>query len=398
MKKACLTKLSDGYRILFNFILGGVMKYKLVENGKRNQTIIKVVGVGGCGGNAIDHMVAKGVEGVETISANTDSQALTKNKAAEKIILGELNNNGQGAGGKPDVGRDMALDDYERLTTMFDGSDMVFIAAGMGGGTGTGAAPIVARAAKEVGALAVAIVTKPMSLEFKDELAEIGIKELRSEVDSLITIPNQKLSEVFGGDCTMLEAFGHANDVLLGAVRGIADIITQTGYINVDFNDVRTVMAEQGVAMMGTGIASGPSRAKDAAAQAVGSPLLEDINLQNAKGVLVNITGKGIKVGEIEDVLRQVSEFASDGAQIIHGAVEDKDMEGDIKVTIIATGLSDGSHTSDKRSEFKVANDPYGRFQEVPTLGKVESEGTKTEVSKKSDYLDIPSFVRKQID
>ena len=398
MKKACLTKLSDGYRILFNFILGGVMKYKLVENGKRNQTIIKVVGVGGCGGNAIDHMVAKKVEGVETISANTDSQALTKNKAAEKIILGELNNNGQGAGGKPDVGRDMALDDYERLITMFEGSDMVFIAAGMGGGTGTGAAPIVARAAKEVGALAVAIVTKPMSLEFKDELAEIGIKELRSEVDSLITIPNQKLSEVFGGDCTMLEAFGHANDVLLGAVRGIADIITQTGYINVDFNDVRTVMAEQGVAMMGTGIASGPSRAKDAAAQAVGSPLLEDINLQNAKGVLVNITGKGIKVGEIEDVLRQVSEFASDGAQIIHGAVEDKDMEGDIKVTIIATGLSDGSHMSDKRSEFKVANDPYGRFQEVPTLGKVESEGTKTEVSKKSDYLDIPSFVRKQID
>ena len=398
MKKACLTKLSDGYRILFNFILGGVMKYKLVENGKRNQTIIKVVGVGGCGGNAIDHMVANGVEGVETISANTDSQALTKNKAAEKIILGELNNNGQGAGGKPDVGRDMALDDYERLTTMFDGSDMVFIAAGMGGGTGTGAAPIVARAAKEVGALAVAIVTKPMSLEFKDELAEIGIKELRSEVDSLITIPNQKLSEVFGGDCTMLEAFGHANDVLLGAVRGIADIITQTGYINVDFNDVRTVMAEQGVAMMGTGIASGPSRAKDAAAQAVGSPLLEDINLQNAKGVLVNITGKGIKVGEIEDVLKQVSEFASTGAQIIHGAVEDKDMEGDIKVTIIATGLSDGSHTSDKRSEFKVANDPYGRFQEVPTLGKVEGEGTKTEVSKKSDYLDIPSFVRKQID
>ena len=398
MKKACLTKLSDGYRILFNFILGGVMKYKLVENGKRNQTIIKVVGVGGCGGNAIDHMVANGVEGVETISANTDSQALTKNKAAEKIILGELDNNGQGAGGKPDVGRDMALDDYERLTTMFDGSDMVFIAAGMGGGTGTGAAPIVARAAKEVGALAVAIVTKPMSLEFKDELAEIGIKELRSEVDSLITIPNQKLSEVFGGDCTMLEAFGHANDVLLGAVRGIADIITQTGYINVDFNDVRTVMAEQGVAMMGTGIASGPSRAKDAAAQAVGSPLLEDINLQNAKGVLVNITGKGIKVGEIEDVLRQVSEFASTGAQIIHGAVEDKDMEGDIKVTIIATGLSDGSHTSDKRSEFKVANDPYGRFQEVPTLGKVEGEGTKTEVSKKSDYLDIPSFVRKQID
>ena len=398
MKKAFLIKRLDGYRILFNFILGGVMKYKLVDNGKRNQTIIKVVGVGGCGGNAIDHMVANGVEGVETISANTDSQALTKNKAAEKIILGELNNHGQGAGGKPDVGRDTALDDYERLITMFDGADMVFIAAGMGGGTGTGAAPIVARAAKEVGALAVAIVTKPMSLEFKDDLAEEGIKELRSEVDSLITIPNQKLSEVFGGDCTMLEAFGHANDVLLGAVRGIADIITQTGYINVDFNDVRTVMAEQGVAMMGTGIASGPSRAKDAAAQAVGSPLLEDINLQNAKGVLVNITGKGIKVGEIEDVLRQVSEFASDGAQIIHGAVEDNDMEGDIKVTIIATGLSDSSQENVRAKEFKVANDPYGRFQEVPTLGKVENDLEKPISGKKTDYLDIPSFVRKQID
>ena len=374
------------------------MKYKLVDNGKKNQTIIKVVGVGGCGGNAIDHMVTNGVEGVETISANTDSQALSKNKAAEKIVLGELNNHGQGAGGKPDVGRDTALDDYERLTTMFDGADMVFIAAGMGGGTGTGAAPIVARAAKEVGALAVAIVTKPMALEFKDDLAEAGIKELRSEVDSLITIPNQKLSEVYGGDCTMLEAFGHANDVLLGAVRGIADIITQTGYVNVDFNDVRTVMAEQGVAMMGTGIASGPSRAKDAAALAVGSPLLEDINLHSAKGVLVNITGKGIKIGEIEDVLRQVSEFKSENAQIIHGTVEDKDMEGDIKVTIIATGLSDNSQHTQKATGFKVANDPYGRFQEVPTLGKVENDLEKTDSSEKSDYLDIPSFVRKQID
>ena len=375
------------------------MKYKLVDNGQINKTIIKVVGVGGCGGNAIDHMVSNGVEGVETISANTDSQALLKNKATEKIILGELNNHGQGAGGKPDVGRDTALDDYERLTTMFEGANMVFIAAGMGGGTGTGAAPIVARAAKEVGALAVAIVTKPMSLEFKDDLADAGIKELRSEVDSLITIPNQKLSEVFGGDCTMLEAFGHANDILLGAVRGIADIITQTGYINVDFNDVKTVMAEQGVAMMGTGIASGPSRAKDAAAEAVGSPLLEDISLQNAKGVLVNITGKGIKMGEIEDVLRQVKDFASDGAQIIHGAVEDGDMEGDIKVTIIATGLSDSSQQGERTSSFKVANDPYGKFQEVPTLGpRIDSQNSNSENTKKNDYLDIPSFVRKQID
>ena len=288
------------------------MKYKLVDNGQINKTIIKVVGVGGCGGNAIDHMVSNGVEGVETISANTDSQALLKNKATEKIILGELNNHGQGAGGKPDVGRDTALDDYERLTTMFEGANMVFIAAGMGGGTGTGAAPIVARAAKEVGALAVAIVTKPMSLEFKDDLADAGIKELRSEVDSLITIPNQKLSEVFGGDCTMLEAFGHANDILLGAVRGIADIITQTGYINVDFNDVKTVMAEQGVAMMGTGRSSAEDeRGVEAAQQAVSSELLEDVELKDARGVLVNITAKGVTLADNDEVDSVIKNFTS---------------------------------------------------------------------------------------
>ena len=302
------------------------MNWTVVENETKSSALIRVVGVGGAGGNAVNHMVESGIEGVQMICANTDEQALDTNLAELKITLGTGISNGLGAGGKPEVGRDAALDDLERIKTLLEGSDMVFVAAGMGGGTGTGAAPIVARAAKEVGALAVAIVTKPMALEFKDDLAEAGIKELRSEVDSLITIPNQKLSEVYGGDCTMLEAFGHANDVLLGAVRGIADIITQTGYVNVDFNDVRTVMAEQGVAMMGTGIASGPSRAKDAAALAVGSPLLEDINLHSAKGVLVNITGKGIKIGEIEDVLRQVSEFKSENAQIIHGTVEDKDL------------------------------------------------------------------------
>ena len=373
------------------------MNWEIIEE-NAGLAKIKVIGVGGAGGNAVIHMINHEIQGADFICANTDSQALDRAKGSTILKLGDNVTRGLGAGADPKVGRAAAERDRAAIEELLSGADMIFITAGMGGGTGTGAAPIVARAAKEVGALAVAIVTKPMSLEFKDDLAEAGIKELRSEVDSLITIPNQKLSEVFGGDCTMLEAFGHANDVLLGAVRGIADIITQTGYINVDFNDVRTVMAEQGVAMMGTGVASGPSRAKDAAAQAVGSPLLEDINLQNAKGVLVNITGKGIKVGEIEDVLRQVSEFASDGAQIIHGAVEDKDMEGDIKVTIIATGLSDSSQQNDRASGFKVANDPYGRFQEVPTLGKVENEIAKNESTKKSDYLDIPSFVRKQID
>jgi len=379
------------------------MKYKLVDNGKRNKTIIKVVGVGGCGGNAIDHMEKHGVEGVDTISANTDAQALNKNKAAEKIILGEVTNHGQGAGGIPEIGMETALDDYERLITILEGADMVFIAAGMGGGTGTGASPIVARAAKQVGALAVAIVTKPLTLEFKDDLAEGGIKELRSEVDSLITIPNQKLIDVYGRETSMLDAFGYANDILLGAVKGIADIITQTGHVNVDFNDVKTVMAEQGIAMMGTGLASGSHRAKEAASEAVGSPLLEDINLQNAKGVLVNITGKGIGNGEIEDVLTQVSTFKGEGTRIIWGAVDDKSMEDNIKVTIIATGLTDSSQTRTGTGSGNVGTkDPYGHFSnEVPTIGtpKVETEPTKkAAISGKSDYLDVPSFVRKQID
>ena len=374
------------------------MKYKLVDNGKRNQTIIKVVGVGGCGGNAIDHMVANGVEGVETISANTDSQALTKNKAAEKIILGEINNHGQGAGGKPDVGRDTALDDYERLTTMFDGADMVFIAAGMGGGTGTGASPIIARVAKSVGALTVAVVTKPLNLERKDKVADDGIKALRDEVDSLITIPNQKLAEVFGDDIDFQDAFAHGNDVLLGAVRGISDIITNVGTINVDFQDVKAVMSEKGTAMMGTGIASGPSRAIEAASSAVGSPLLEDINLENAKGVLVNISAKD-KIGmkEIDKVLEQVNQFSSEGALIIPGVAIDKSMEaGDLKVTIVATGLGDA-----KQKKGSLADDPFGFKVSSASGTKVKPITDFETIEKKtpsSDYLDIPSFVKRQID
>ena len=253
------------------------MNWKVVEKGNNLGALIKVIGVGGCGGNAIDHMVKSGLENVETISINTDSQALDASVAEVKHCLGEISNSGQGAGANPDIGRDTALDDYERIEALLEGSDMVFIAAGMGGGTGTGAAPIVARAAKEIGALTVAVVTKPLELEMRDQIADVGLKELTDEVDSLIAIPNQKLLEVLGREHSLLDAFKQANDVLLGAVRGISDIITQTGLVNVDFQDVKTVMSEKGTAMMGTGIANGPSRAKEAASAAVGSPLLEDI-------------------------------------------------------------------------------------------------------------------------
>jgi cell division protein FtsZ len=342
-------------------------------------------------------MVKGGLDGVETIAINTDSQALGISQADVKHTLGELTNSGQGAGAKPEVGRDTALDDYERLETLLEGSDMVFIAAGMGGGTGTGASPIVAQVAKSIGALTVAVVTKPLSLERKDKLAEEGIKALRSEVDSLITIPNQKLSEVHGGDCDFIEAFAHGNDVLLGAVRGISDIITKVGTINVDFQDVKTVMSEQGTAMMGTGIASGPSRALEAASAAVGSPLLEDINLQNARGVLVNITGgEKVSIGEIEKVLEQIDQFAAEDAMIIHGVAIDDSMEpGDLKVTIVATGLGDSIQKNG------ISPDSFGlKVPHVSSINTVKPISSVQDVEREVslDYLDVPSFVKRQID
>lgn len=373
------------------------MNWKVIEKNGQPGALIRVVGVGGCGGNAIDHMVKGGLDGVETIAINTDSQALDKCTADVKHTLGELTNSGQGAGAKPEVGRDTALDDYERLETLLEGSDMVFIAAGMGGGTGTGASPIVAQVAKSIGALTVAVVTKPLNLERKNKLAEEGIKALRSEVDSLITIPNQKLSEVHGGDCDFIEAFAHGNDVLLGAVRGISDIITKVGTINVDFQDVKTVMSEQGTAMMGTGVASGPSRAIEAASAAVGSPLLEDINLQNARGVLVNITGgEKVSIGEIEKVLEQVDQFAAENVTIIHGVSIDKTMDaGDLKVTVVATGLGDENQRS------KSSSDPFGlKVPQVSHISTVKPITDVEEVKREAslDYLDVPSFVKRQID
>jgi len=374
------------------------MNWKVIEKTGEPGALIRVVGVGGCGGNAIDHMVNGGLDGVETIAINTDSQALEKSQADVRHMLGELTNSGQGAGAKPEVGRETALDDYERLETLLEGSDMVFIAAGMGKGTGTGASPIVAQVAKSVGALTVAVVTKPLRLERKDVIAEKGIEALRSEVDSLITIPNQKLSEVFGGECDFTEAFAHGNDVLLGAVRGISDIITKVGTVNVDFQDVKTVMSEQGTAMMGTGIASGPSRALEAASAAVGSPLLEDINLENARGVLVNITGgEKVSIGEIEKVLEQIDQFAADDAMIIHGVAIDNSMEpGDLKVTIVATGLGSGK----KKSNFGIDTMASKNSSSVPSINSVKPINDLQDIEREAslDYLDVPSFVKRQID
>ena len=375
------------------------MNWTVVENETKSSALIRVVGVGGAGGNAVNHMVESGIESVQMICANTDEQALDTNLAELKITLGTGISNGLGAGGKPEVGRDAALDDLERIKTLLEGSDMVFVAAGMGGGTGTGAAPIIARAAKEIGALTVAVVTKPLELEMRDQIADVGLKELTDEVDSLIAIPNQKLLEVLGREHSLLDAFKQANDVLLGAVRGISDIITQTGLVNVDFQDVKTVMSEKGTAMMGTGIANGPSRAKEAASAAVGSPLLEDINLENAKGVLVNITaGPDMKTGEIEEVLALVREFAAQDATIIHGVAFDDSMGADIKVTIVATGLGGSASKKMPKNTFE--------FESVePILPKPDISHSSREVKKvsssdlmDSEYLDIPSFVKKQID
>ena len=375
------------------------MNWTVVENETKSSALIRVVGVGGAGGNAVYHMDESGIEVVQMICANTDEQALDTNLAELKITLGTGISNGLGAGGKPEVGRDAALDDLERIKTLLEGSDMVFVAAGMGGGTGTGAAPIVARAAKEIGALTVAVVTKPLELEMRDQIADVGLKELTDEVDSLIAIPNQKLLEVLGREHSLLDAFKQANDVLLGAVRGISDIITQTGLVNVDFQDVKTVMSEKGTAMMGTGIANGTSRAKEAASAAVGSPLLEDINLENAKGVLVNITaGPDMKTGEIEEVLALVREFAAQDATIIHGVAFDDSMGADIKVTIVATGLGGSASKKMPKNTFE--------FESVePILPKPDISHSSREVKKvsssdlmDSEYLDIPSFVKKQID
>ena len=386
-------------------------EWEIVEENK-GTAVIKVVGVGGGGGNALQHMVESGIEGSDFICINTDKQALDENKVPNKFVLGLQVTNGLGAGADPVKGREAALEDRDRLKEMLKGTDMLFITAGMGGGTGTGAAPIVAQVAKELDILTVAVVTKPFELEGSKrmKIALEGIQELVEEVDSLITIPNQKLLEVLGEDCAMIEAFKEANEVLAGAVKGITDIIICPGLINVDFADVKTVMSERGTAMMGTGTGSGPERSRLAVEKAVESKLLEDISLKDAKGVLVNITGgTEITLGEIRAVGDCIEKFADKDALIVTGAVIDKSVGNDIVVTVIATGLGTTINpgiVDVPRLQTKEINerDPLPlseaarRLLTNPSSSERESTHQIKEEKENDNFLDIPSFVRTQLD
>jgi cell division protein FtsZ len=325
--------------------------------------VIKVIGVGGGGGNAVAHMVSSGIEGVEFLCINTDAQALKHSKVKTSLQIGCNITKGLGAGADPEVGRQAAMEDRDRIIEMIEGCDMLFITAGMGGGTGTGAAPVVAQIAKELGILTVAVVTRPFEMEGgkRTLVANHGLAELGKYVDSLITIPNQKLLTVLGAKTTLLDAFKSANHVLQGAVQGIAELITRPGLINVDFADVRTVMSETGMAMMGSGMARGENRAKEAAEMAVSSPLLEDINLSGAHGILVNVTaGMDLSIGEFQEVGNIVKQFASDDATVVVGTVIDPELSDEMRVTVVATGLG--------RPEVAHGRSPFGR--EVPTLSK----------------------------
>ncbi len=369
--------------------------------------VIKVIGVGGGGGNALQHMVSAKIEGVEFICANTDAQALKNSSAKTLLQLGGNITKGLGAGANPDLGRQAALEDRDRIADVLEGADMVFITAGMGGGTGTGAAPVVAQVAKEMGILTVAVITRPFAFEGKRrmDIASEGIEDLSEFVDSLITIPNEKLLSVLGRDISMLDAFKAANDVLLGAVQGIAELITCPGLINVDFADVRTVMSEMGMAMMGSGYGRGEGRALKAAEQAVASPLLEDIDLSGAKGILVNITsGIDLTLGEFEAVGNTVKKFASDNATVVVGTAIDPTMEDEIRVTVVATGL--GTGVSVVKEELSVARKPEQKTEpdykvlDQPTIirNKPESPGKSMNMNEDPDYLDIPAFLRRQAD
>jgi cell division protein FtsZ len=384
------------------------------DTGSEWGTVIKVIGVGGAGGNAVDHMIREGVMGVEFIAANTDSQALKRSVAHKKVRLGKT---GLGAGAKPEAGRSAALEERAQIGEALKGAHMVFITAGMGGGTGTGAAPVVAEVARELGILTVAVVTKPFDFEGKRlKVAEAGIAELQKNVDSLIVILNDKLMDVLGDDVSMDEAFKAADNVLRNAVGGIAEIINFPGLVNVDFEDVRTVMSEMGMAMMGSANASGVDRARIAAEQAVASPLLEGINLSGAKGVLVNITStRTLKMKEVNEVMNTVREFAAEDAHIIFGAVYDEGMGEDIRVTVVATGLG---QSQAKRQSFEVINTPvlqgtgtdggfahhagsgvdYSQLDVPAVVRKGRSSTVEALANSGVDRYDIPAFLRKQAD
>lgn len=377
-------------------------------DGYQQSAVIKVIGVGGGGGNAVEHMLLHSIEGVEFICANTDAQAL-KNSAARTILqLGTNITKGLGAGANPDIGRQAAQEDKDRIIEVLDGADMVFITAGMGGGTGTGGAPVVAQLAKDLGILTVAVVTRPFPFEGRKriEVAEKGIEELAHHVDSLITIPNEKLLTVLGKGITLLDAFKAANNVLLGAVQGIAELITRPGLINVDFADVKTVMREMGMAMMGTGVATGETRAREAAELAIASPLLDDISLTGAKGVLVNITaGLDMSIGEFEEVGEVIREFTSEDATVVVGTVVDPGMTEQLKVTVVATGLgSSKEEFADATGVNLVENtrsDGTFDYQRLDKPTVMRRQATNKKVGLDSgdmEYLDIPAFLRRQAD
>jgi len=369
--------------------------------------VIKVIGVGGGGGNAVSHMVDAGIEGVDFICTNTDAQALKGSRVRTSLQIGCNITKGLGAGANPDVGRQAAMEDRDRIYEVIEGADMLFITAGMGGGTGTGATPVVAQVAKELGILTVAVVTKPFSMEGNKrmQIADHGIAELGKYVDSLITIPNEKLLTVLGGETTLLDAFRAANQVLQGAVQGIAELITRPGLINVDFADVKTVMAEMGMAMMGSGTSSGEDRAREAAEAAVSSPLLEDINLAGANGILVNVTaGMDLSIGELQEVGATVKEFASDDATVVVGTVIDPDMTDQIRVTVVATGL--GQAAVNAESPMRIVRRPAEKPREPnyhgfdkPTVQRKRAVGDGFEGGGlQEELLDIPAFLRRQAD
>jgi len=370
--------------------------------------VIKVIGVGGCGGNAVDHMITSGLNGVEFIAINTDAQALKRNQAKLQLQLGNGVTKGLGAGANPDVGREAALEDRERIAEMIDGADMLFITAGMGGGTGTGAAPVVAEVAKELGILTVAVVTKPFMFEGKRvRAANAGIEALARHVDSLIIIPNEKLMQVLGDDVSMLDAFKAANNVLHGAVGGIAEVINCPGLVNVDFADVRTVMSEMGMAMMGSAQASGENRARIAAEQAVASPLLEDVNLAGARGVLVNITASStVKMKEIHEVMNTIKGFTAEEATVIVGQVLDDTMEESLRVTMVATGLGNPVARQNQKPMqiIRTGTDDApmmvnGNSEELPSVMTSRRSRTIQAMTDSGiDTLDIPAFLRRQAD
>ena len=378
--------------------------------------VIKVIGVGGGGGNAVRHMIDNQVEGVEFICANTDAQALKDVGGATVLQLGSGVTKGLGAGANPDVGRQSALEDRDRIADVLADADMVFITAGMGGGTGTGAAPVVAAVAKELGILTVAVVTRPFRFEGKKRsaIANEGMRELENTVDSLITVPNEKLMAVLGSDVSLVKAFSKANDVLHGAVKGIADLIMKDGMINVDFADVKTVMGEMGMAMMGTGYAAGEDRAREAAASAVRSPLLDDIDLQGARGILVNITaGPDLTLGEFSEVGDTVEEFASENATVVVGTVIDDSIGDELRVTVVATGLGEPQIAkkptkvvdNTEVAGTKVGGMPQPDYNDLDIPPAIRQRRAQTALAEQQmhseermDYLDVPAFLRRQAD